>query len=324
MIIRNRRDFLRQISYGSTAILISPSILSACQTGTVPGEKNSIDLDGIIPITFINDAAGLILMNGNISETTREALTADINLNISGNMSRIAAGLCLPEVKILDLLAKLKREWSDRDSDMKLEHKYSLFLGWIIYSGFRTVTGDLYHKLINKGYHYDDIRIFHDAFMFRQISNISSTTDPLCSVQELAELFQIMLPRMITRLHTFMPDSDDGKQWVLDITEWRKANKKLMSKYAAAYVNPSTENIERFILQPGFYAVDDQIIQIARKLHNGVHVSAEEISSTLKSDSGNSLYAKSLVRGLKKAELTDQYFTDKLSHSDFSNQIASI
>ena len=249
---------------------------------------------------------GLILMNRNISETTREALTADINLNISGNMSRIAAGLCLPEVKILDLLAKLKREWSDRDSDMKLEHKYSLFLGWIIYSGFRTVTGDLYHKLINKGYHYDDIRICHDAFMFRQISNISSLTDPFCSEQELAELFEIMLPRMITRLHTFMPDSDDGKQWVLDITKWRKTNKKLMSKYAGAYVNPSEENIQRLIYQPGFYAGDQQIIQIVRKLQNEVHVSAEEISSTLKSDSGNSLYAKSLVKGLKKAELIDE------------------
>ena len=57
---------------------------------------------------------------------------------------------------------------------------------------------------------------------------------------------------------------------------------------------------------------------------NGVHVSAEEISSTLKSDSGNSLYAKSLVKGIKKAELIDQYFTGDLSFSDLSHQLAAI
>ena len=323
MKIWNRRDFFKQISYGSAAFALSPSILSGCQTGIIPENNNFIDLDGILPVAFINDAAGLILRNGNVSETTIEALSADINLNIPGNMSRIASSMCFPAEKILELLGHVKQEWIGRTPEMNLEHKYSLFLGWIIYSGFQADTGELYHNLINKGYHYDDIRICHDVFIFRQISNISTETGPLSSQQELAELFQIMLPRMVTRLHTFKPDTEDGKKWILDMTGWRKANKELMNKYAGAYVNPNKENIERFIHQPGFYAEGDKVIQQARKLMNGVHVSAEEISSTLKSDSENSLYAKSLVKGIKKAELIDQYFTGDLSFSDLSHQIAT-
>jgi hypothetical protein len=206
---------------------------------------------------------------------------------------------------------------------MRLEHRYSLFLGWIIYSGFRNETGKLYHKLIDNGYHYDDIRICHDAFIFTEISNDPSEgTKP--SREELAELFSIMLPRMITRLHTFKPDTQDGKQWVIDMTNWRKANKALMDKYAAEMVNPDQDNIEKFIIKPGFYTNGDKIIQLARNLKNGGQVTADQIASTLKSDSGNSLYAKALVTGIKKAVLTDQYFTGDLSFSDFSHQLAKV
>ena len=324
MKIWNRRDFFRQISYGSAAVALSPSVFTSCQTGYPTDENNWIDLDGILPLAFINDAACLALKNNNISKTTVEALTADIHQNIPGNMSRIAAGISLPAEKIFKLLSQIKKEWMDRTPEMKLEHKYSLLLGWILYSDFQADTGELYHKLIGKGYHYDDIRICHDSYIFRQISNISPGNEPVCSEEELAELFQLMFPRMVTRLHTFMPDTEDGKKWILDMTEWRKANKDLMNKYARAYVHPEKDNIEKFVHQPGLYADDDKIIQITRILQNGAQVSPEEISSTLKSDSGNSLYAKCLVKGIKKAELTDLYFTGNLSHNDFTHQMTAM
>jgi len=324
MEIWNRRDFFRQMSYGSAAIALSPAILSACQTGNSAGISNCIDLDGILPVAFINDAAGLILKSNKISGPTVEALTADINLNIPGNMSRISASMPFTDKKIFELLEKIKQYWKDRTPEMKLEHKYSLLLGRILYSDFEANTGELYHQLIGKGYHYDDIRICHDAYILRQISNYSTRTDPRCTVEELSELFQLMLPRMITRLHTFMPDTEDGMKWILDMGQWRKANKDLMRKYAGACLHPEEDHIEKFVNQSGFYSEADKIIQLSRNLINGVQVSPEEISSTLKSDSGNSLYAKCLVKGIKKAELTDLYFTGNLSHGDFTYQMTAM
>lgn len=322
MKIWNRRGFFRQMSYGSAAIVLSPAILSACQTGNPPDDNNYIDLEGILPVAFINDAAGLILTHNKISGATVDALTADINLDIPGNMSRIAEGLPFSDETIYELLRQIKHDWEERTPEMKLEHKYSLLLGRTIYSCFQNHLYKLYRELIAKGYHYDDIRICHDTYIMRQISNGSSGIDPLCSQEELAQLFQILLPRMITRLHTFNPDTEDPMKWILDMTEWRKANRDLMNKYAEAYVDPDMNLIEKFIHQPGLYAEADKIIQLTRKIQNGIHLPAEEISFTLKSDSGNSLYAKSLVKGIKIAEFTDQYFSGSLSHSDFINQIA--
>jgi len=320
----SRRVFFKQISYGGAAVALSPALFTYCHGVNSKIENSFIDIDGILPVAFINDAANLILKKGDISVTTIEALTADIHQKIPGNNSRIAASMSFPEKSVLEFLGQIKKDWNTRNSKMDLEEKYSLSLGWIIYSNIQDCAGELYNKLIGKGYHYDEIRICQDTFILRQISNVPRDDNATCSQTELSELFQIMLPRTITRMHTFIPDKDNGAKWVIYMTNWRRANKDLMNKYAGAYINPDKDNIKKFVYQPGFYYESDKIIQLARNIRIGAQVSSEEISSTLISDPGNSLYAKSLVKGIQKAELVDQFFTGEMSFSDFSHQISAI
>jgi hypothetical protein len=230
----------------------------------------------------------------------------------------------LPDDKIFELLEQLKFGRYDRESDMEYGDRYSLLLGWIVFSGFLEETGKLYRRLIDKGHHYDDIRICHDAFIFREISDnhdVGSST----SREEMSELLNIMLPRMVTRLHTLIPDSHDGMKWVVDMTKWRISNKALMDKYAAEMVSPNQDHVGKFITQPGFYEGHDKIIRLARDLQNGKNVSSSQISSAIESDPGNSIYASSLVKGIRKAILTDQYFSHgEGEFSDFTRQLSRV
>jgi hypothetical protein len=230
----------------------------------------------------------------------------------------------LPDDKIFELLEQLKFGRYDRESDMEYGDRYSLLLGWIVYSGFVQETGKLCRRLIDDGHHYDDIMICHDAFIFREISdnqNVGSST----SKEEMADLFNIMMPRMITRLHTLIPDSHDGMKWIVDMTKLRKSNKVLMEKYAAEMVSPNQDHVEKFITQPGFYEGRDKIIRLARDLQNGKNVSASQISSAMESDPGNSIYARALVKGIRKAVLTDQYFSNGDGEfSDFTRQLSRV
>ena len=318
---RTRREFFKQLTYSGVAAAFLPAILSSCRDPFLSSDKNCVDLDGILPITFIGDCADLILQLSSISEKGRTALRADINLNIPGNMSRLAPALLFQDETILELLNHTKHEWDSGTGDSTTEQKYALYMGWIIYSDFREATGKLYHRLIDNGYHYDDIRVCHDAFIIRQLSD-NTGIDPGITPDILEEFLNLMLPRMITRLHTFKPDATDGKKWVNDMTGWRKANKDLIRKYAEEIIHPNQDYIDKFILKPGFYEPLDDIIQLARKIRKGVNVPENDILNTLKSDSGNSIYAKSLVNGIEKAKLTDLFTTGELGFSEFSHQIA--
>ena len=53
----NRRDFFKQLTYGGAAIAFIPTTLVSCQQDLSAGDKNCIDLDGILPLSFINDCA---------------------------------------------------------------------------------------------------------------------------------------------------------------------------------------------------------------------------------------------------------------------------
>ena len=319
----NRRVFFKNLTYGSILITFFPSLISACKQGLLKDNLNCIDFDGILPVTFINDCSLLLLESKILPEDLQKSLTANINLNLPGNLSRIAAAMYFSDEQILHMLKDLVQKWKERTPELKLEHKLSLYLGWFIYSSIQDGLGDLYHKLIDKGFHYNDIRICHDSYLMRQFVE-KMPDENIPDPEEILDLTNIMLPRMITRLHTLKPDPDDGTEWVNRMATWRRENYQVMTKFASAMVKPDQEQIDLFIVKPGFYNPEDPLISIVRNLQRGESLEKDRILSVVENSPGKSLYAKSLALGFKRVVLTGNYFTGELSFDEFISRFRKV
>ena len=128
--------------------------------------------------------------------------------------------------------------------------------------------------------------VYQDMFVLKQLAEKSATQ----SIEDIEDLFLQMNPRMITRIHTLIPDFDDGENWTIRITDWRDELKLLIERYARAYVQPESDKMDRYVHQLEFYDPDDAVIKAARN-HRRINLSTMAASK--------SLYAQALVRGVE-------------------------
>lgn len=298
----DRRDFFRYLGYGSAGMVVLPHLLKGCNLNGNDNEDHYVNFEGIMPIAIVSDCSGLVLANGVLKDPIREALTADINLPLPGNPSRLGSSIPFDDVTLLGVLEHLKQNM-DPGSDRQLK-KLSLLMGWIIFHPLKKSMTTVFSKLVDQGYHYDSIRAYLDTYLIRQVSGIQE--DPDLDGEEFAHFFQTMLPRMITRLHTLKPDYNDGPEWVNRMSDWRKANRELTGKYGALIAREDLEMHDQLIRRHNVYNPEDRLICLVRNMDHVV--SPAEIEKLIMSDPGNSIYTKGLVSAYHNVMAAQDYF----------------
>ncbi len=305
----DRRDFVRFIGAGSAGLLLAPAILRACKANGNGNEDCYVNFDGIMPIAMVTDCSRLLLDSGKLSPEITEALTADINLPLTGNLSRLGSSIPFDDESVFTVLEELRQNMgSDPEKNLR---KLSMILGWMIFRPLKKAMTDIVHKLVEQGYHYDNIRAYIDTYLMRQFSG--DRQGVVVSSEEVQDLLNNILARMITRLHTLKPDYIDGLGWVNRISDWREENHLRMDKYGTLIVEDDQELLEHVIRKYNVYHPGDRLIALVRSDDSGE--GTENVEKVILSDPGNSIYAKSLVKGYNNVLRVQDYLQGNIELS---------
>ena len=168
---------------------------------------------------------------------------------------------------------------------------------------------EVYSKLISQGYHYDRITNYYSAYMLNQVSGAPDMED--LNESSAQEFFNSLGPRMVTRLHTFIPDYLDGPGWVVRMCNWRIMNKERVEQYGSLVTEDDQEKYKNFIKKYNVYNSEDQLIKLLRD-HKSACTS-EAVDKLILSDPGNSIYTKSILQAYKNVLAAEQFFQGKSS-----------
>jgi len=293
----DRRDFFNSLGLGSAGLMLGSTWLTSCSLGENNENGSAICIGGILPIAYSIDCSRLLLDSGGLDTPYASLLEGDINLRIPGNLSRLGSSVPFGDAPMSEYLAELKAEWNPGEPAAMM--KASLAMGWIMVQPLRKSMSQVYKKLISQGYHYDTINQYYDVFMLRQFSGAPDASSS--SANDVEHFFRALVPRMITRLHTLKPDYQDGPGWVVRMSEWRKENLDLAESYAEMYVQDDEVLNKHLIDRYNVYDPSDKLIRILRENNAG------SAKKTFLSDPGNSVYAKSLVKGYTNAQALTDY-----------------
>lgn len=311
----DRREFFRYLGYGSAGMAVLPHFLKGCSMNGNGNEDHYVNFEGIMPIAIVSDCSRLVLANGVLKDPIRTALTADINLRLPGNPSRLGSSIPFDDVTLLGVLEQLKQKM-DPGSDRELM-KLSLLMGWIIFHPLKKSMTQVFSKLVDQGYHYDSIRVYLDTYLIRQVSGIRE--DPELDYTEFTNFFQALLPRMVTRLHTLKPDYNEGPEWVNRMSDWRSANRELTEKYGELIAREDREMHDQVIRRYNVYDPGDRLIQLVRNMDHGTNPA--EIEKLIMSDPGNSLYTRGLVSAYNNVMAAQEYFDGEIDLARLKKQL---
>lgn len=275
--------------------------------------KNGVG--GLVPVSLIEDANLLLLRSGNFKGHSEFALASDLHNRPAppGNKGRIASVLPVHDKKLIQLLSIIRgdKELSERVA------KIAIAFGWICHNAgtkyIKPVYGD--NPSSEEAL---DIQTYHDAHLIKAISGMEKTTK--MEQNELASLFNEILPRSLTRVHTLIP-ADDGPEWVNRISAWRVANKSYMNNLAKVIVQPDSSKKLRYVDNPNFYTSDDSVIFSCRNLQNGIDVKPEKINNAVAEAASGSLYAKALGEAYSNIIAANQYLNGNLKESELESKL---
>ena len=86
-----------------------------------------------------------------------------------------------------------------------------------------------------------EMSIYQDTYLLK---TLAGTKAAQVAYEDLNQLLKVMLPRAITRVHTLIPDSQNGPEWVVRMGQWRKENNDLMEQYARIYTQPDPAKVK--------------------------------------------------------------------------------
>lgn len=311
----DRRVFLKQLGYGSSAVMIVPGMLTGCSMNGNGEGDGTVSIAGIMPVAAAIDCSKLLLASGALSEEFTELVTADINRRIPGNISRLGCSIPFETESMKEYISSFRNSFDPSSGSEKM--KASLLVGWVIFHPLKKAMSEVYGKLISQGYHYDSITRYYDVFMLQQVSG---GPDPEgLDEEEMQEWLHIIPARMITRLHTLKPDYLDGAGWVNRMSDWRKSNLEAMNRYGTLYVDDDKEMFNRLIKRYNVYQPEDRLIQLVRNMKS--RKDPEAVHELILSDPGTSIYSQALVSGYQNVLALQDYFGGKTGMEAFNKRL---
>lgn len=246
-----RRNFVRNISLGSAAILVSPELFAKQGLPT----DTCYNLRGLLPFILFEDCISLIQKSDTIKPLLKESLKGDIKSPLTGNIARLAGAFTDIE-QVFALMSEM-RESQSAETMKWYPEKLSFVLGWLVFRSSTKQINQLNQKLNSKGHSSFEIQAYQDTELIRQ--RFSKTGTQLAS-SDFSSLMLQLITRTVTRIHTLSPDSTNGGQWLMRTSAWREKNKQEMEFYGKIYEKPEPSKLALFCQKGNFYLDSDPLI----------------------------------------------------------------
>jgi len=263
-------------------------------------------LTGVVPISAMEDSCTLAFSSGKIPHVMRNNLVTHINLRLPGNIGRLANAIPACDKRIVQLLDYLKS--AKPEDDEYYHHKMALAFGTAANCAYYEVFKPV-HSNFSDAETKQEAMLYQDTALLRAISNEGHSSN--VSVRQFEEILKVMLPRTITRVHTLIPDYEDGIGWVNRMSEWRMQTPNVFEQYAEAYAAPKMDKLKKYVTAVNFYDKNDAAILACRKLQNAEMVKLDELEKAV-SAKANSLYAKAIAKGYENIHATAAYLEGKV------------
>ena len=303
----NRRKFLTQLSLsGSALVLASPLLRAASLHAASPASAHP---RGLLPVALTEDCFDLAFVLPELSTLTKAALAGDIDLKIPGNKGRLAPSLRLETEALPEVLNKMKEPTKEAKSVQA--DKLSFLLGILANNALRDQLQPVYAQYADES---QELSIYQDTYLLKTLAGNDAAQ---VKYDDLSQLLKVLLPRTITRVHTLIPDSQNGPDWVVRMGQWRKDNHALMEQYARIYTQPESAKEKKYVREVNFYNADDAIIQLARKTQNGERVDEKDLNQQIEAaQSGSgSRYARALATGVHRIRAVDKFLQASIDAS---------
>ena len=313
----NRRSFLKHSALGSAGIFLGGSVLNARDMFAAAHSDLKSGVGGLVPVSIIEDANLLVLRMNTLEGDAAFALASDLHNRPAapGNKGRLASLLPVQDRKLMELLTVIKQK---KDIKNRVE-KIAIANGWICnnatYKYLKPVYGDdpSPERIM-------DVQAYHDAQLLIELSDLQVTGEEKKAY--LAALFNEMLPRTITRVHTLIP-ARDGHDWVNRMTDWRVANKTYLDRLAEIMVNPELSKKQTYVNNPNFYDPSDVLIVFCRNLQHAKNVKVDKIEKAVDEASNGSLYAKALSESVKNIKAANEFVNENLTGNELEKKLFS-
>ncbi|MFW6310441.1 MAG: hypothetical protein ACOC1D_04995 [Prolixibacteraceae bacterium] len=311
----DRRNFIKQGALGSAGILLGSSMAANAAGFFSRQGINNNGLGGLVPVSVIEDTNLLLLRSGNFKEHAGFALASDLHTRPAapGNKGRIASVLPVQDKKLLQLLRIIR---DDKKLTNRVE-KIAIAFGWICHNAAARHIKPVYgnnpaaEEIL-------EIQSYHDAQLIKEISGIKVSAK--VNEEYIASLFNEMLPRAATRVHTLIPASD-GPEWVNRITDWRVENKSYLENLAKIIVRPENSKKVKYVDSPNFYAPSDSVIFCCRNLQKAIDVKPAKIKKAVSEASTGSLYARALGEAYTNIANANEYLNGNLSEQELDRKL---
>lgn len=135
---------------------------------------------------------------------------------------------------------------------------------------------------------------------------------------ETERLITMMLQRALLSFHTLVPDDTDIEPWIDRVAGLVQVRRNDLARYVKAVLDPDPALVQRYIVDTGFYADDDPIIEAARAVqHEGRAMNRAEALSL----SGDSHYAQATRTGLGYVLAADDFLAGRLDEDRLSEAL---
>lgn len=254
----SRRNFLCNSLLAGASIMATPANLLASLPSPTPQNFDS-QTQGLLPFVIFSDVSFLLsLRNHNYHPVLNAVFRVDLDKPLADHKLQLAAVLQPQKESLKAQLIELKAQnANDNSYDAAfLKSKSAFITGCIMKFHIDKIFGAYYHKKAkNDKNTLSKISLYHDAFLLQLMTTGTDTTSDDISI-----LLQAMFPRMIGRIHTLKPDPSDAENWVVRMTNWRKANKNYLKTLATTIIKPDSKLYAEYITDAGFYNENDPII----------------------------------------------------------------
>lgn len=284
-----RRDFVKNMSAASAALLFAPSLTAFSQSlGASPSKPG-----GLLPFILFEDCNLLIQHSAQLKTEIKELLKGDIHQKLLSNLSRLASSFD-DQAQVVALMEKLKTDKISKTIP-QYDEKLSFVLGWLVAKASMKEINLFNQKLTGKGQPIDQIRAYQDIEVIR--ARFMKTGSAVLAA-DFSSLMLQMITRAVTRIHTLTPDKNDGGNWIVRTSDWRENNLKTMQLYGQIMEAPESSKQALYCMKGNLIRQGDPVI-------------AGGFKPELLGKSNKSLYAASLENGYHAILAFNMYMDDK-------------
>jgi hypothetical protein len=279
---------------------------------------------------IFDDSLRLMQFDTSIARPLYEAAASETQIARLGALARGGGKAMHP------LMALARDTWNDPDAHPLIDRRLAWVVGAITHQACDTVAKPLLSKHAHSEWNLthevlqrnpevkgregevdtDQVQqcsAYYDAYVFRKVylggkespftpAFLAPNAGP--AVDALEEFIGTAMQRNLLSAHTFAPPSveagpEDFIAWQDQVFKFMQPRYLFPKFWIEAFNHPDPAKMAEYAVETEFYLDSDPIIGVARRIHGGETVSAEEIQRASADDSNRSMYGQGLELSLR-------------------------